>query len=213
MLVRSTGEFREAGGSRALFLGETGTTAGLGNILTSTRPLCPLSVVSPGPPSCWTGTGPRASATLWQGAPNSSSDLDGSGEEFPTPLHWRRKRLGVLVVSVGFVVGLTVQNLQSMLGTVESPGAPAPVLQDIGEIDGGFNVLMAGLDTREGQGEGFEFVNTEVNDVNLLVHISENREHALVVIFPRDLLLDVPACSQPDGAESNPREIAAAKRR
>jgi anionic cell wall polymer biosynthesis LytR-Cps2A-Psr (LCP) family protein len=139
--------------------------------------------------------------------------LDGSGEEFPTPLHWRRKRLGVLVVSVGFVVGLTVQNLQSMLGTVESPGAPAPVLQDIGEIDGGFNVLMAGLDTREGQGEGFEFVNTEVNDVNLLVHISENREHALVVIFPRDLLLDVPACSQPDGAESNPREIAAAKRR
>jgi len=101
-----------------------------------------------------------------------------------------------------------VQNLQSSLETVELPGAPAPVLPNIGEIDGGFNVLVVGSDTREGQGEGFEFVDTELNDVNLLVHVSENHDHAVVVSFPRDLLLDVPACIQPDGSESKPREMA-----
>ena len=152
----------------------------------------------------------------------NAPDLYDSGEEFPTPLHGRRKRLGgwklltttaaalvgVLVVSAGLVVGLTVQNLQSSLETVELPGAPAPVLPNIGEIDGGFNVLVVGSDTREGQGEGFEFVDTELNDVNLLVHVSENHDHAVVVSFPRDLLLDVPACIQPDGSESKPREMA-----
>ena len=149
-------------------------------------------------------------------------DLFEHQEEFPPPLHSRRKRLGgwklfattafalvgVLVASAGLVVGLTVQNLQSSLETVELPGAPAPILPTIGEIDGGFNVLVVGSDTREGQGEGFEFVDTELNDVNLLVHVAENHDHAVVVSFPRDLLLDVPACVQPDGSESKPREMA-----
>ena len=152
----------------------------------------------------------------------NAPDLYGNGDEFPAPLHSRKKRLGgwklfvttafglvgVLVASAGLVVGLTVQNLQSSLETVELPGAPTPVLPTIGEIDGGFNVLVVGSDTREGQGEGFEFVDTELNDVNLLVHVAENHDHAVVVSFPRDLLLDVPACLQPDGSESTPREMA-----
>lgn len=152
----------------------------------------------------------------------NAPDLFENGDDFPSPLHSRRKRLGgwklfattafalvgVLVASAGLVVGLTVQNLQSSLETVELPGAPAPILPTIGEIDGGFNVLVVGSDTREGQGEGFEYVDTELNDVNLLVHVSENHDHAVVVSFPRDLLLDVPACVQPDGSESKPREMA-----
>ena len=152
----------------------------------------------------------------------NAPDLYGNGDEFPAPLHSRKKRLGgwklfvttafglvgVLVASAGLVVGLTLQNLQSSLETVELSGAPTPVLPTIGEIDGGFNVLVVGSDTREGQGEGFEFVDTELNDVNLLVHVAENHDHAVVVSFPRDLLLDVPACLQPDGSESTPREMA-----
>jgi len=111
------------------------------------------------------------------------------------------------VASVGLVVGLTVQNLQSSLETVELPGAPTPILPTIGEIDGGFNVLVVGSDTRDGQGEGFEFVDTELNDVNLLVHVAENHDHAVVVSFPRDLLLDIPACPTPEGTETKPRTM------
>ena len=83
-----------------------------------------------------------------------------------------------------------------------APGSPDPILPTIGEIEGGFNVLVVGSDTRVGQGDQFEFVDSELNDVNLLVHVSENHDRAVVISFPRDLLLDIPACPQEDGTES-----------
>ena len=151
----------------------------------------------------------------------SAPDLFEASEDLPRPLHVRRKRLGgwklivalslglvgVLILSTGLVLGLTFQNLQSSLVTVELPNSPDPILPSIGEIDGGFNVLVVGSDTRAGQGDGFEFVDTELNDVNLLVHVSKNHDHAVVVSFPRDLLLDIPACPQPDGTESRQRSM------
>ena len=146
----------------------------------------------------------------------AAPELFSAAEEYPQPLHAPQKRLGgwqlvtslalgviaVLVVSMGTVLGLTVQNLQSSLITVELPGAPNPILPTIGEIEGGFNVLVVGSDTRVGQGHQFEFVDSELNDVNLLVHVSENHDRAVVISFPRDLLLDIPACPQEDGTES-----------
>ena len=151
----------------------------------------------------------------------SAPDLFEASEDVPRPLHVRRKRLGgwklivalslglvgVLILSTGLVLGLTFQNLQSSLVTVELPNSPDPILPSIGEIDGGFNVLVVGSDTRAGQGDGFEFVDTELNDVNLLVHVSKNHDHAVVVSFPRDLLLDIPACPQADGTESRQRSM------
>ncbi|MDA2980188.1 MAG: LCP family protein [Actinomycetota bacterium] len=151
----------------------------------------------------------------------AAPELFSSAEDYPQPLHATQKRLGgwqlvtslalgviaVLVVSMGTVLGLTVQNLQSSLITVELPGAPNPILPTIGEIEGGFNVLVVGSDTRVGQGDQFEFVDSELNDVNLLVHVSENHDRAVVISFPRDLLLDIPACPQEDGTESPAREM------
>ena len=151
----------------------------------------------------------------------AAPELFGDAEEYPQPLHATQKRVGgwqlvtslalgviaVLVVSMGTVLGLTLQNLQSSLITVELPGAPNPILPTIGEIEGGFNVLVVGSDTRVGQGDQFEFVDSELNDVNLLVHVSENHDRAVVISFPRDLLLDIPACPQEDGTESASREM------
>jgi len=146
----------------------------------------------------------------------AAPELFASADDYPQPLHASQKRLGgwrlvtslalgvvaVLVVSMGTVLGLTLQNLQSSLITVELPGSPDPILPTIGEIEGGFNVLVVGSDTRVGQGDQFEFVDSELNDVNLLVHVSENHDRAVVISFPRDLLLDIPACPQEDGTES-----------
>ena len=151
----------------------------------------------------------------------AAPELFGPAEEYPQPLHATQKRVGgwqlvtslalgviaVLVVSMGTVLGLTLQNLQSSLITVELPGAPNPILPTIGEIEGGFNVLVVGSDTRVGQGDQFEFVDSELNDVNLLVHVSENHDRAVVISFPRDLLLHIPACPQEDGTESASREM------
>ena len=115
----------------------------------------------------------------------------------------------VLVVSFGIVAGIAVRNLTSSIQTIDLPGKEQPVLATIGELEGGFNVLIVGSDTRLGQGDQFGEVDSELNDVNILVHVSENHDHATVVSLPRDMLIDVPACPQEDGTMSRPRTMTA----
>jgi LCP family protein required for cell wall assembly len=114
-----------------------------------------------------------------------------------------------LVISAGTVVGWALFNITSSLQTVALPGHEAPALAGIGEWEGGFNVLVVGSDTRVGQGEQFGETDSELNDVNLLVHVSENHDHATVISFPRDTLIDIPACEQDDGSMSTPRTMTA----
>ncbi|MEX2441601.1 MAG: LCP family protein [Pontimonas sp.] len=139
------------------------------------------------------------------------------------PHHATEKRLGgwwagsaiaglvatSLVVSAFAVAGFTVVNLTASLQTVELPGYEQPVMAGVGDWEGGFNVLIVGSDTRVGQGEQFGETDSELNDVNILVHVSENHDHATVMSFPRDTLVDVPACAQADGSLSDPRTMTA----
>ncbi|BDZ54443.1 hypothetical protein GCM10025870_15160 [Agromyces marinus] len=66
-------------------------------------------------------------------------------------------------------------------------------------------MLIIGSDSRQGQGDGFGDPDEEtavLNDVNLLLHISEDHSHAEVVSFPRDMLIDIPTgCTDPDSGE------------
>ncbi|MTA33668.1 MAG: LytR family transcriptional regulator, partial [Actinobacteria bacterium] len=145
-----------------------------------------------------------------------------SSAGYPQPLHGIQTRLAgwrlvtalaaglvsVLVLSTGIVLGLTVQSLQANLVTVALDGPGAPVLPNIGDIEGGFNVLVVGSDTRVGQGDQFDFIESELNDVNVLVHVSENHDRAIVVSFPRDLLIDIPSCPRGDGTSSEPQTMS-----
>ncbi|MGR2753978.1 LCP family protein [Agromyces arachidis] len=78
-------------------------------------------------------------------------------------------------------------------------------IPDVGAIEGGVNLLLIGSDSREGQGDGFgdpDLETSVLNDVNLLLHISQDHTHASVVSFPRDMLVDIPAgCTDPDTGE------------
>ena len=78
------------------------------------------------------------------------------------------------------------------------------------EINGPINVLVLGSDTREGQGTTeFGPVGASLADVIILFHISEDRQNAVALSFPRDLMVAVPSCPDPDGGEpSSPREFA-----
>jgi LCP family protein required for cell wall assembly len=66
-------------------------------------------------------------------------------------------------------------------------------------IQGSINILIVGSDTREGQGDAYGVVDSELADVIMLLHISADRTNASVVSFPRDLLVPIPSCPDPEG--------------
>ena len=81
---------------------------------------------------------------------------------------------------------------------------------DVGSIEGGVNLLVIGSDSRQGQGEGFGDPDEEtavLNDVTMLMHIAQDHTHASVVSFPRDMLVDVPECIDPEDPSSTLDEL------
>ncbi|KQQ10208.1 hypothetical protein ASF46_03765 [Rathayibacter sp. Leaf296] len=68
---------------------------------------------------------------------------------------------------------------------------------EIGALEGGFNVLVVGSDSRQGQGDAYGDPDQEtsvLNDVNMLLHVSADHTNATVVSFPRDMYVDIPSC-------------------
>ena len=85
---------------------------------------------------------------------------------------------------------------------------------DVGAMEGGVNLLLIGSDSRAGQGDGFGDPDEEtavLNDVTILMHISQDHTNASVVSFPRDMLVDVPACQDPNDPSSTLDELYGVK--
>ena len=73
------------------------------------------------------------------------------------------------------------------------------------EINGTINVLVIGSDTREGQGTtAYGPVGAELADVIILLHVAADRKNAVALSFPRDLMVEMPSCPNPDGGEPYP---------
>ncbi len=85
-----------------------------------------------------------------------------------------------------------------------------PVPPDIGAIEGGVDLLLVGTDECE---EEFKHLfgarctgadaEGQLNDVNMLVHISNNPRRVTVISFPRDLMIEVPSCTREDGSQTS----------
>lgn len=102
--------------------------------------------------------------------------------------------LAVLLVSATSVTAIAVWDVAQSTKTVKL----ADKIPSIGEIEGGFNVLLVGSDTRKGQ--SFRYgadPGSELNDVNILVHVSKNHQNVTVVSIPRDMVVPMADC--PDG--------------
>ena len=70
------------------------------------------------------------------------------------------------------------------------------------EINGPINLLLIGSDTREGQGSSaYGPVGAELADVIILLHINQARTNAVALSFPRDLMVKMPECPNPEGGD------------
>ncbi|QTX03564.1 LCP family protein [Agromyces archimandritae] len=117
--------------------------------------------------------------------------------------------LGVVLVSGSAVGAYAAWDLANTIKPGVKLGNEEQLanVPDIGAIDGGVNVLLIGNDSREGQGEGFGDPDEEtavLNDVTMLFHIAQDHSHASVISFPRDMVVDVPECVDPEDPGGDP---------
>jgi len=116
-------------------------------------------------------------------------------------LRFAAAALAVVVVSALAVAGTVASSWNARLqaSVVSIQDTPLP---EIGKIEGGFNILIVGSDTREGQGGlggSEEDVEGMRNDVTILLHVAEDQRSAVAVSFPRDLEVELPECAREFG--------------
>jgi LCP family protein required for cell wall assembly len=116
-----------------------------------------------------------------------------------TVLKFIAAALAVVAVSAASVAGIAVTRFTSGIKTVALPGETQGPPPDLGSFEGGFNMLIVGSDTRAGQGAEFGKDDGVLNDVTMLVHVSQDQTNAVAVSIPRDMVVPIPACPQKDG--------------
>jgi LCP family protein required for cell wall assembly len=134
----------------------------------------------------------------------------------PGPLTALLKFLGialavVLVSGAGVAAYAAYDLTESFTSGAVALEGQNPVPPDIGAIEGGVNLFIAGTDACEPAYARFfgdrckgPDAGGELNDVNMLVHISDAPRRVTVISFPRDLIVPIPSCSRKDGSESSP---------
>ena len=115
----------------------------------------------------------------------------------------------VSIAAVAVTQTLSSVNASVHLSHVNSNGPPPQV----GAISGAVNLLLAGTDTRTGQ-IGFQnkadlasSSGAGNNDVTMVLHISQDHQHATVISIPRDLLLTIPSCPRAHGGSYPPSSM------
>ncbi|WP_109209145.1 MULTISPECIES: LCP family protein [Microbacterium] len=135
----------------------------------------------------------------------------------PGPASFLLKVVAV-VAAVVFVSGAGVAAYAAIdLGTsfavdaVELEGQEELPPPTMGAIEGEANFFLAGTDACEPEYAQFfgkrctgADAEAELNDVNLLVHISDNPRRVTAISFPRDLRIPIPACTREDGSMTSP---------
>ncbi|MCA1305286.1 LCP family protein [Microbacterium sp. 2216-1] len=130
----------------------------------------------------------------------------------PSAVNQLLKLVGIAVVVVlvsgvgvlGFVAtsltGSVSANAVELDGQKELP-------PDIAAYEGGFDILLIGVDTCEEEYAHLLRSRCEnrtgdatLNDVNLLVHVSEEPRRITAVSFPRDLMVPIPECTDANGS-------------
>jgi len=142
----------------------------------------------------------------------TDSEYEFLGDSKPKRRGWLKAMVWLIVVVLAgtFAVGagsyFFITNQLSASGIeVYSTDGNSFDLPTPEDIDGPINVLLVGSDTREGQGStAYGPVGSALADVIILLHISRDRQNAVAMSIPRDLMVAVPSCPNPEGGDPYP---------
>ena len=106
----------------------------------------------------------------------------------------------VLAVSAASVVAIDLYRLTSSAKTFDIPGQSDGPPPDIAAMEGGFNILIVGSDKGESPEEIKDRGHAELNDVTMILHVSQDHTNAVAVSIPRDMVVPIPSCPKADGS-------------
>ncbi|MGP3917032.1 LCP family protein [Nonomuraea sp. 10N515B] len=116
---------------------------------------------------------------------------------------WLRWVVAVAVTVVLLVAGVAVGILVKLNGNIKHEDVTA---EDLGatrppKVAGtAMNILVVGSDQRTGKNAKYgSHITGERTDTIMLVHVSSQRDNAMVISFPRDSLVQLPACRAAGG--------------
>lgn len=113
--------------------------------------------------------------------------------------------IAVVAVSAATVGVVALGQIQGNVDTVQLIGEVESALPaGIGSFDGGFNALIVGIDICESDDGCAGRGSSRLNDVNILLHVSQDQTNAVAVSFPRDLMVPIPSCPRQDGKGNSP---------
>lgn len=99
-----------------------------------------------------------------------------------------------------YAVNSITDNFQTV--NISAAGEEKQLPPEIASFSGEVNLLVLASDTRAGQGEAYGEVDSVLADVIMLFHVNAAHDNATVVSFPRDLMVDAPACTDPDTGQT-----------
>jgi LCP family protein required for cell wall assembly len=118
-------------------------------------------------------------------------------------LGWIGAFLGVLLLAGG---GFALYQYKTLSGNIHRVDALAPTdgsIRDAAKQLDAENYLLIGSDTRAGANGSYEDTAGQVSgarsDTTILAHLSPNRDKAVLVSFPRDSWVSLPACRKTGG--------------
>ncbi|WP_436777276.1 LCP family protein [Yinghuangia sp. YIM S09857] len=130
----------------------------------------------------------------------------------------RRRKIVIPLVVVGSLLLLTgvaaaYVAYRTLNGNIKTDSVEGKLSADRPEVGGNgkgkpMNLLIIGSDSRAGANKalGGGKDEGERSDTTLLLHLSSDRKHAVVMSIPRDVLVTVPPCVMRNGAKSPERE-------
>ena len=137
----------------------------------------------------------------------------------------RRSRRHRILTAVAFTLALLLlaggggaywayRKLQGNIRTDSATGeilqheeARRPVRNPAPETYRAENILLIGSDDRSGANSRYGSAGGQRSDTTILLHLSADRQRAVAVSIPRDTMVQVPSCEQPDGSRTRAQHV------
>ncbi|HVQ94885.1 MAG TPA: LCP family protein, partial [Mycobacteriales bacterium] len=94
------------------------------------------------------------------------------------------------------------RRLSNNITRIDALAPNDPAIKQAAKQRNAENYLLIGSDTREGANSKFGDVSGARSDTTILAHLSPGRDKALLISFPRDSWVDLPACQRTAGGTS-----------